>query len=249
MLLVPGIADKLNLQPTYEALQKAIREVDNEHLIFFEGVTWDFFSVGFDKVPGGEAYRNRSVLSYHYYEPPDFSKTLNFEARKYDLERLKCGGFLTEVFTAGPDFDAMHKMFELADKYKQSWQGWMYKPYSCVKLFLACENMTRPGKPDIVVQNISRTYPQAVAGKTKSYNFDIRNNHFSLVYQISEKCYSLRTQIYFNKNLHYSNGYKYEVTPKGHVTVRESKSGLLLYLEHSKFMVPGTTVTFQLSPK
>jgi len=249
MLLIPGFADKLNLEPAYDALQKAIREVDDQHLIFFEGVTWDFFSVGFDKVPGGEAYRNRSVLSYHYYEPPDFSKTLNFLARKHDLERLKCGGFLTEMFTAGPDFDAMHKMFDLADEYKQSWQGWMYKPYDCVKLFLACENMTRPGKPDIVVQNISRTYPQAVAGATKNYKFNKDNYHFSLVYEITNTVASLRTEIYFNKKMHYRDGYTFKVTPKEHITVHESKNGFLLYIDHSPHIVPGTTITFKLYPK
>ena len=38
--------------------------------MYFESVTWADLSVGFETVPGGEAYRNRSVLSYHFYEPP-----------------------------------------------------------------------------------------------------------------------------------------------------------------------------------
>ena len=74
-------------------------------------------------MPGGETYGNRSVLSYHYYEPPDFSKTLNFRARMADLKRLGCGGFLTETYTVGKDIKGMHEMFDLADQYKQSWQG------------------------------------------------------------------------------------------------------------------------------
>ena len=53
-------------------------------------------------------YSFRSVLSYHYYEPPDFSKTLNFHARMADLKRLKCGGFLTETYTVGKDFKGMN---------------------------------------------------------------------------------------------------------------------------------------------
>jgi endoglycosylceramidase len=34
---------------------------------------WDDYGVGFDHVPGGINYRNRSVLSYHYYVPPDIN--------------------------------------------------------------------------------------------------------------------------------------------------------------------------------
>ena len=67
------------------------------------------------------------MLSYHYYEPPGFNSTLNFESRKSDVERLKCGGFLTEMWTTGSDRDLMDKLFEQADEYKQSWQGWEYQ--------------------------------------------------------------------------------------------------------------------------
>ena len=238
LLLVPGIADKLNLEPTYDALQHYIRQADQRHIIFFEGVTWDFFSVGFDNVPGGVNYRNRSVLSYHYYEPPDFSKKLNFDARKRDLENLKCGGFLTEMFTEGSPFDSMYELFDLADQYKQSWQGWGYKGWTL-----------RPGQPSITVQNLTRTYPQAVAGNTKSYSFDKDTHHFSLTYTVSEKCFSLRTEVYLNKKMHYTNGYHYDVKPAGRVKVQESKDGLKLYLDHAKDLVPGTLITFNLKQK
>ena len=41
--------------------------------VFFESVTWDETEVGFEEVPGGEQYANRSVLSYHFYKPPQVS--------------------------------------------------------------------------------------------------------------------------------------------------------------------------------
>ena len=44
-----------------------------------------------------------------------------------DLERLKCGGFLTEVYTVGSGFDDMFEMLDLADQHKQSWHGWSYQ--------------------------------------------------------------------------------------------------------------------------
>ena len=152
------------------------------------------------------------------------------------------------MFTVGSDFDSMYKMFDLADEYKQSWQGWMYKPYGCVKEFLACYNETKPGHKHIVVQNLSRTYPQAVAGHTKSYSFDKDSRHFSLTYAVKLGCSNVRTEVYFNKKMHYSNGYDYKVTPKNKVKVQESEDGLKLFLDHSDELMPGTIINFNLVP-
>lgn len=241
----------MNLEPAYDIIQKAIREVDQNHAIFFEGVTWDFFDVGFSKTPGGTEYQNRSVLSYHYYEPPDFSKTLNFAARMEDLNRLKCGGFLTEFYTVGKDFEGMFKMFDLCDQYKQSWMGWMYKPYGCIKEHLACDNETNhsgfPG--EIVVQNTSRTYPQAVAGYTGTFHFNRETKEFHLTYTIAERIASTRTVVYFNKKQHYSDGYTYKVDPKDLVTVTENENGFLLFLDHVEHASIGTEISFNLAPK
>ena len=38
--------------------------------VYFESVTWDELVVGFQQPPGGPTYANRSVLSYHFYIPP-----------------------------------------------------------------------------------------------------------------------------------------------------------------------------------
>ena len=152
----------MNLEPAYDILQKAILQVDNQHAIFFEGVTWDFFEVGFSKVPGGAEYQNRSVLSYRYYQPPDFK---NFAARMQDLTRLKCGGFLTELLAVGTSdkFKNMFEILDLADQCKQIWHGWKYKHYP---------DKNNNGSSDVLVQNISCTYPQAVAGNIQNYYFN-----------------------------------------------------------------------------
>lgn len=214
-------------------------------------MTWDFFTVGFDKVPGGAEYQNRSVLSYHYYEPPDFSKTLDFIARMDDLKRLKCGGFLTEMYTVGKDFDSMYKMFDLADEHKQSWHGWMYKPYGCIKKRLACDNTTNhSGAPgEIVVQNTSRTYPQAVAGFTDKYKFNKDTKEFSLSYSVNPDCKSSRTEIYFNAAMHYPNGFEHTISPSDQVTVTISDNGFLIYLDHDRSMNAGDVIIFNMVPK
>ena len=70
-LLVPSVAEKVHFQEFYDRLAVEIRKVDPETIIFFEPITFDQTTpVGFSHPPGGNAYRNKSVLAYHYYHPP-----------------------------------------------------------------------------------------------------------------------------------------------------------------------------------
>ena len=43
----------------YDRIAKAVRAVDDDRLIFFAGVTWDDFGVGFSHPPGGAEYAER----------------------------------------------------------------------------------------------------------------------------------------------------------------------------------------------
>lgn len=67
--MIPGVADRLRLQPLYDKVASAIYSVDEKHFIFFESVTWEIAGIGeafgFEHVPGGPGYANRSVLSFH----------------------------------------------------------------------------------------------------------------------------------------------------------------------------------------
>jgi hypothetical protein len=71
-LLVPGVADRENLQPFYFNVTAAIRAAEvpgHSHAIAVESVTWDdFIPVGFTALPGGPSAR---ALSYHYYSAPN----------------------------------------------------------------------------------------------------------------------------------------------------------------------------------
>ncbi|KAL4499287.1 hypothetical protein ABPG72_006873 [Tetrahymena utriculariae] len=97
LLLIPGFADRLRLQDAYETVAQEIRKYDEDHIIFFEPVTWDnMIKVGFTQPPGGDKYSDRSVLAYHYYNPPDFVMELFFNEIIKDIQRLHVGGFLTE---------------------------------------------------------------------------------------------------------------------------------------------------------
>ena len=41
-LLLPGVAGRKNLAPFYNKLHRAIRQLDEETLIFWEPVTWGY---------------------------------------------------------------------------------------------------------------------------------------------------------------------------------------------------------------
>ena len=252
--MIPGKADEKNLAPAYEVLHKAIRESDETHSVFFEGTTWDFFAAGFKHVPGGEAYNNRSVLSYHYYEPPDFNKRFQFEVRKEDTRRLKCGGVLTEFWTAGSTSKALEDMYEImdiTDEKMQSWMGWLYKAYGCDKNHLGClispQGDKNASMHEIRLRNTSRTYPQAVAGETIRYKYDRSSHRFDLSFAVSSKCKSTETVVYINEKLHYPKGYDAVVSPSGSVTWHQV--GNKLIITHSKSLQPGDVINISIKAK
>jgi len=70
----------------YENIQKQVRAQDEDHIIFFEPVQFDksVDQTGFTEVPGGDAYQNRSALSFHYYKPPNGNEIDHFDSRRKD---------------------------------------------------------------------------------------------------------------------------------------------------------------------
>lgn len=251
LLFIPGVADKRNLAPAYEVLSKAIRQHDDQHCIFFEGVTWDDFGVGFESVPGGDLYRNRSVLSYHFYIPPSLELIENFEARKKDLERLQCGGMMTEFLTSAGTTAPMFEAMIAADVYQQSWIGWDYKAYhpsrSSPKSEKCCSLWNETGLNQIYVQNTTRTYPQAVAGNTVKFSFDLTTKEFILIYEVSQTCNSTESKVYLNEEVHYPFGYSVSVTPSS-VTWSSPEKNLLVF-KHLADASPGTSVLITVNKK
>eukprot|EP00026_Physarum_polycephalum_P007748 Phypoly_transcript_07814.p1 GENE.Phypoly_transcript_07814~~Phypoly_transcript_07814.p1 ORF type:complete len:482 (+),score=58.45 Phypoly_transcript_07814:61-1506(+) len=212
-LMVPKVADRENLAPMYEILNDAIRQVDNKHIIFFEPVTWDDLGVGFENVPGGDAYKNRSVLSYHIYMPPDISAAEAFFVRNGDLERLGCGGFLTE-FDIGTDQTNAQVAHTagLADEYHQSWMGWEYKVYANITGW-GYSIFQENGSIDLSrLATVSRTYPMAVAGRTQKIAYNDLTKEFSLTFA-PNSAIQQPTDIYLNTQLNYPKGYVVSINP------------------------------------
>eukprot|EP00744_Colponema_vietnamica_P012164 GILI01017074.1.p1 GENE.GILI01017074.1~~GILI01017074.1.p1 ORF type:complete len:422 (-),score=92.93 GILI01017074.1:41-1306(-) len=129
-LLVPGNADRKRLQPAYDLINSYIRLQDDQRLIFFGAVTWADFGSGFEHGPGGAAYSNRSVFSFHYYEPPQLKHSMDFHMRRHRAGAMarQTGLMLTE-FSAPGSGDSFADTAAAADKHLTSWMFWEWKPF------------------------------------------------------------------------------------------------------------------------
>ncbi|EAR97960.1 glycosyl hydrolase family cellulase (macronuclear) [Tetrahymena thermophila SB210] len=221
LLLIPGFADRLRLQDAYEIIAQEIRKYDEDHIIFFEPVTWDnMIKVGFTQPPGGNKYSDRSVLAYHYYNPPDFAMGLFFNERNKDIQRLNVGGFLTEFFVSGGSFAENQKVMDMCDKYNQGWLGWIYKPYAdpyrdegrCTY-----NNGTNGGfyynngtAVYEIVHTIVRTYASAIAGKSINQYFNNTSGEYQLEYRLCIECG--QTEINYNAEHYYPQGFNIQIS-------------------------------------
>ena len=230
----PKVADRNNLQPMYEVLNSAIREVDQEHVIMFEPVTLANLGSGFTEVPGGEEYQNRSVFAYHYYSPPNlFPPELQLEQRMSNLKNLKCGGFLTEFYICQQNTSALNLVLDACDKYKQSWAGWMYKLFGnitgdCSALWYPDGTFNQPR-----ANLLSRTYPQVVAGEVEKISCNHDNFAFNLRYKTRLSIVNTITQIYLNAKTHYADRPNVTVTSSQGLDVSFTRDGNFLWIIHT----------------
>lgn len=144
-LIVPGYAEKHSLQPLYQYLHKRVREEgDDEALLFYEGVTWDLWPLGWTSTPGGTEYDDRQVISWHLYCPTASEGTQKAKRvcgrwneefagmRQKDVNRLGGGWFLTEFGALPSDPASIHEIdmaVQTADAFLQSWAYWSYKDF------------------------------------------------------------------------------------------------------------------------
>eukprot|EP01101_Sappina_pedata_P006105 TRINITY_DN2952_c0_g1_i2.p1 TRINITY_DN2952_c0_g1~~TRINITY_DN2952_c0_g1_i2.p1 ORF type:complete len:493 (-),score=126.54 TRINITY_DN2952_c0_g1_i2:52-1530(-) len=205
LLMIPGEADKKNLLPFYERAAKVIRQYDEETPIFFEGVTWDDVVSGFDSVPGGPDYANRSVLSFHFYQPPNLSPWEQLKTFSDKAKKLGCGWFLTECYFG----DVVSE----SDKFLQSWLFWEYKSY--IPLTGSDNGFWNSNGTENTgfIRNASRPYVQSTSGHLVSMEFDYDTAIFELHYEpnlhISEP-----TQLYLSKQEWYPNGFLVDIHPE-----------------------------------
>ena len=158
------------------------------HSVRFNG---QHFGTGFRHVPGGDDYRNRSVLSYHYYclalslipipgdqSIPIFDRVLCddiegpalFQSVEQELARVGGSSFLTEFggCDGSPVCDEQLEWgLSAADQFLQSWAFWGNGYHS-----------------EQTMQRLSRVYARAIAGKPLSMQYIARERLFYLSYYI-----------------------------------------------------------------
>eukprot|EP01036_Dinobryon_divergens_P030515 gene30515-39769_t len=189
--LVPQFAERTYLQPLYQHLHKAIRKVDDEKIIFFEGLTIDYWPNGFSEGPGGAEYSDRQALAYHIYCPlkEKGCSSLNekfLSLRREDAARIGSGMIMTED---GEDGGRVAAVMDGESLYNEDGS-------------VCTDKLTV----------LSRTYPQAVAGSISSYSFQSETARFTLTYSITPSSSSssdsaaTTTAIFVNRELFYKQG-------------------------------------------
>lgn len=259
-LLYPGVADKQNLFPLYKLLNAVIRNVDDQHIIFFEKALTDLVgATGFPSGPGGVGYNDRQAYSYHVYcggtdkqgNPRhvmvcDGEDYLLYETFMGDLKRLGCGGFMTEFGAMGNSTNSIENigyLLEMAESHLQSWSYWQYKYYDDLtttghgEAFYDENGDLEAGK----VRALSRTYAYAIAGIPTSSTFDPSSSKFEFSYILNTNIAS-PTEIYLNEAWYYANGYKVSITPAS-LASWSSPSKNIIYIKPSSSAPNGATIT------
>ncbi|KAF5557324.1 glycoside hydrolase superfamily [Fusarium phyllophilum] len=204
-LLVPGVADRKDLEGLWNRAAKQIRAVDNDTLIWFEGTTFDVLS-GFNNVPLSDG--SKTVHSFHYYNPPQLGPLKDtLYSRQKDNVRLKTAGVLTELtFWMGNDkqMARLAEAMTATDANMVSWIGWAY------------ENLYNgtSGKPyPELEKHYSRAYPAAIAGTPTSFGFDATSGIFKLNFT-SDPDIDAPTEIILPVST-FPNGYDVKIFPSG----------------------------------
>lgn len=221
---LPKYVEKKYLQPMYEYLHKEIRTVDNDKVIFFEGLTIDYWENGFTAGPGGESYNDRQALAYHIYCPTTSNDTdINFkhqlvcnviddyffDRRVRDAQRLGVQMIMTEFGAAKDiknDLGLLQRLCELTDKFQQSWMYWQFKYYQDITTCTPEGESLYDANGQVSqhkIEILSRTFPQAVAGSIVSYKYHILSKKFELDY-VPISTESVKSLVPSNNN----NGYK-----------------------------------------
>ena len=159
--------------------------------IFLVRLNGKYAGTGFSEVPGGIAYQDRSVLSYHYYciilslVPVPGNETIPiydrvvcddvegpalFRSVQVDLAQLGGSAFLTEFggCDESPVCDEQLDWgLDAADQFLQSWAYW--------------GNLL--GHPS-TVKRLSRIYARAIAGRPLAMQYIGKQRSFHLSYYI-----------------------------------------------------------------
>lgn len=197
-------SDRTQLLPLYEATHQAIRSVDNDTIIFYEGIPTDQYEGEYLKGstdllapagPGGSEYADREAFAYHVYCPPGANEyvcdgmiDLAWVWLNRTKDRMITGthaSILTEFGAVGDDPASVRlidRITTAADLIKQSWFYWTYRSYgdittqnSHTETFFYPNGTLQKNK----LKALTTTYPQTVAGRPASIDFEFNRTDAS----------------------------------------------------------------------
>lgn len=222
--LFPGLADRNRFQLMYDELSRAIRAEDPHRLIMFQSVTWEVVlpvgeRFGFDHVPGGKEFANRSVLSVHNSVLPNWTPDATYyKWRAQEAKRLGSAIMVTET---GDDIQ-----LKLANDFSviAGWMIWDFKLFAdwtwdnpggfhreCKSTKLA-DCLDRDA-----VRAYARCYPMAVAGVLRSHAFDPTTAIGNFTFTPSESV-TAPTVLFVPVDWHYPTGFNIDIQPAGAAT-------------------------------
>lgn len=182
-------------------------------MIFNGTVTWS----GFDHVPGGKEFANKSVFSFHYYcwwytNGEGLEKRTcddKFGPKVFDESienaRLLGGSAMLTEWGQGCSptngmTDECNAIMDMADERLVSWIDWYW-----------IGEVMSWTQSDEAISTYSRTFAQAVAGIPTKMHYDSRSKDFELCYKVNPSI-SQPTEIFANFNVHYTNGVSIKTT-------------------------------------
>lgn len=242
-LLLPGNAGRKNLMPFYDIISKAIREIDGDRVILYEPVTWGMIlngqvsGSGFDHVPGGDNFKDKSVFSFHYYcwwySSDDMArKTCDqifgpkvFEQAARDVKTTGGAAMLTE-WGQGCNFDAdlptdinseCNQIMDLADKHFMSWTDWYFGEHLNGRFEIS----------DNAMQIFSRTYARSIAGIPQQMFYNVTDKSFKLCFQpgMDGSISSMESELFVPFEVQYPQGIHLDLTTNLKLVSMDQKTG------------------------
>lgn len=243
LLNIPGIFDRLGLQPMYQNLNAAIRQYSDDKIIMFEPVEADLyngtaFHSGFNETPGGVEYNNRQVLNDHTYccqmywwvcptgEPGlqwaeqcyAFHES-RIGTRKQDAETLGLGLILTEFGACSDSIECVTELTsvtEVCDNNLVSWAYWAYKGF---------QDYTTSGGGAIegFYDAEGNLQPNKLKALSRTYIYAFQGTPLSHFFNSTTGVYTatfnldptitMPTELYYNSELYYPNSFDLSFSP------------------------------------
>jgi len=246
------------LTPFYERLIERLRAADPDRWIFFEpitlGVNPALFPSGLGLIPDFRAGEKRLVYAPHIYtldldfgegymgNPFFINRWEKHRSRELENQAtpLLIGEWGFDETKPGA-MDYFSEVVAMADRLGGGWTYWAYEPGTWG---LTDGEGNEKDKVNVLV----RPYPQRVAGRPESWNWDPESRVFVLVF--SEKTgVSGTTEVYVPARRFFPDGWRLAVSdPEGSWTCRWDERREILHLAADPRQPAHTVTIFERSP-